>query len=326
MSLKKAVGCIRKNKRFLLTAHINVEGDALGSELAFYRLLRKLKKKAVIVNADTSFCDYSFMPGLSRIMQAKKKMRLPRFDVFVALDCSDISRAGETQYISQADKPVLNIDHHISNTYFGSVNWIDTEASSTAEMVYRLFKVFKIPIDKESALALYVGMLTDTGSFRYPNTTAKTHRAVAELLSHRLNITQIHKNIYGNIQLADVQLITKVLAMLKSDLGGKMAWFSIPRKVLASRKNSTLDLTDHVLSFARAIKGVEVAVLFKENIKPQDGIRVNLRSQGKVNVNAIARFFGGGGHRTASGCTVQATLTHARKAVLQRIRQALLKL
>lgn len=325
MSLKKAAECIRKNKRFLLTAHINVEGDALGSELAFYRLLRKLNKKAVIVNADASFYDYAFLPGIFRIKQAKRGMRLPRFDVFVALDCSDISRAGEVQYMRRSDKPVLNIDHHISNTYFADVNWVDAEASSTAEMVYRLFKAFKVPIDKESAMALYVGMLTDTGSFRYPNTTARTHKAVAELLSHRLNITQIHKNIYGNIPLSDVQLITKVLAMLKSDRGGKIAWFSIPRRVLAARKSSTLDLTDHILGFARAIKGVEVAALFKENIKPRDGIRVNLRSQGKVNVNAIARLFGGGGHRTASGCTIHATLAHARNAVLQKIRRALLK-
>lgn len=323
MSLKKVVECVRKNKSFLITAHINVEGDALGSELALYRLLKKLKKKAAIVNADTSFYDYAFLPGLSHVQQLKKKMHILPFDVFAVLDCSDIDRAGEARHLRCDNKLVLNIDHHISNVYFGDINWVDTEASSTSEMIYRLFKILKVPIDKESAVALYVGMLTDTGSFRYPNTTARTHRAVAELLSHRLDVTQIYKNIYGNIPLADMRLITKILAALKNDFNGKVAWISIPRKILTARKNSTIDLTDHLLGFARAIKGVEVAALFKENIKPQDGVRVNLRSQGKVNVNAIARFFGGGGHRTASGCTIHASLAHARNAVLHKIRKAL---
>lgn len=321
MSLKKAVECIKKNKSFLITAHTNLEGDALGSELAFFNLLKSLGKKATIVNDDRLPSGYDFLPGLGEVLRFQDRLKPHSFDILTALDCSDLSRIGRVEKLNIHNKAVLNIDHHVSNTRFGEVNWVGLDSSSCCEMIFKLFKALKVPIDKETALCLYVGILTDTGSFRYTNTTSTTHKAVAELLKHKLNTAQIYKNIYENLPLEEMRLLTKILPQMRCELGGKIIWFQIKRGILKARKIS-IDLTDHILGFARAVKEAEVAVLFKENLKPRDGIKVNFRSQGKVDVNKIARFFGGGGHVSASGCTLKASLESARNKVLSKIRKA----
>lgn len=321
--IEKTVGLIRKNKNFLITTHTNLEGDALGSELAFYNLLKKLGKKAKIINGDDVPEEYRFLPGINNLNKLKKKFKEPiRFDCFVALDCSDLRRTGEVYLMNKENKTILNIDHHISNERFGDVNWIEPYASSCSEMVYRLYKKMRIPIDRDTAICLYVGILTDTGSFKYKNTTSFTHRAAAELLKYGIDVPQIYKNIYGNIPFQDMKFLSTVLPKIKRQAQGRIAWFQIERRMLKG-KNLTFDLSENLLSFARSIKNVEVAVLFKENLGRKNEIRVNLRSQGKVDVNKIASFFGGGGHKTASGATVIGKIDSVRRKVLSKIKKYL---
>jgi phosphoesterase RecJ-like protein len=322
MSIKKAAACVKKHKRFLITSHTNLEGDALGSELAFYALLNKLGKSAVIINNDSIPYGYDFLPEKSHVKKFSGNIKGLRFDCFAVLDCSDLRRTGKVYRLNLGNKPVLNIDHHICNEKFGDVNWIEPNASSCSEMVYKLYKELGIALDKDSAIFLYTGMLTDTGSFHYPNTTSFTHKAVSELLKFNLDIPKIYKSIYQGIPFQDMKLLTKILSRIRLEGGGKIAWFKIERSMLKDKKLS-LDLTEELLSFARAVKGVEVAALFKENLGVRDEIRINLRSQGKVDVNRIASFFGGGGHKTASGATVQGKLEQVRKKVLAKIRENL---
>ena len=327
MSLRRCAECIKRNKIFLLTVHTNPEGDALGAELAFYNLLKKLGKEAVIINEDEVPYAYNFLPGIDNIQKKarnKKYLKKIDFDCFVILDCSDPQRTGEIYKINTQSKPVLNIDHHISNNKFGDVNWIEPYSSSTSEMIYKLFRKLRIPLDKDTATCLYVGMLTDTGSFRYSNTTGFTHKVVSELLSFNLNVPQIYKNIYENIPFEDMKLLGKILPNMKREAKGRIIWFQVEKKLLRNKKLS-FDLTEHVLSFGRTIKDVEVTVLFKENLDVKDEIRVNFRSQGKVDVNKIAQFFGGGGHKTASGATIHGKIDQVRRKVLAKIREALNK-
>jgi phosphoesterase RecJ-like protein len=321
MSLKRAVRLVRKNKRFLITTHTNAEGDALGSVLAFYRLVQALGKEAVIIIADGIPYGYDFLPGIERIAKFNASAGEVKFDCLVALDCSDLGRCGSVRSLNKEKKPVLNIDHHISNDRFGAVNWVDPHSSSTSEMIYQLYKQMHLPFNRATAMLLYVGIMTDTGSFRYPNTTSFTHQAVAELLRYGLNVTEIHKRVYENIPLPDARVLSKILPAMGEELGGKIIWFPIKRRLLRKNKFS-FDLSDEVLGFARAIKGVEVAVLFKENLSTRKEIRVNLRSQGKIDVNKIARYFGGGGHKTASGATIKGTIDSVRKKVLRKIKEA----
>ena len=321
-NLRKVVAAIRKHKRFLITAHTSPEGDAIGSELAFYRLLRKLGKSAVIVNEDSLPAEYNFLPGKDKIRLYKPGLKNIAFDCMAFVDCSDLNRVGQVRKLYKEGSPVINIDHHISNDRFGTANWVDAAASSASEMVYQLYKEMRVPLDKDSALLLYVGIMTDTGSFRYSNTTPFTHKAAAELLRFNLNANQVYKEIYENIPLTDMQLLSKSLTFIHTGAGGRIAWIELPAKLLKHKKLS-FDLGDHILSYLRSIKDTQVVALFRENLGGKKEIRFNLRSNGLVDVNKIAQHFGGGGHKTASGCTMRGKLTEVRKKVIAKIRQYL---
>lgn len=320
MSVKKAAECIKSHKNFLISTHTNPEGDALGSELAVFDLLDKLGKSAVIVNEDNIPPEFNFLPGKKNIKKLKNNFDKTQFDCFIVLDCSDLKRTGEVYKINlKANKTILNIDHHISNQLFGDINWVEPHSSSCSEMIFKLYKELRQAIDDDAALCMYMGIFTDTGSFRYSNTTAFTHKIVSELLKHgNIDISLLYRNIYENIPFEDIKLLVKTLPTLRRAADGKVAWFQIDSDKLRG-KRAGFDLTDGLLSFARSIKDVEVAVLFKENFGSRDQIGVNLRSQGRIDVNKIASFFGGGGHKTASGCTVKGDIERVRKLVLDKI-------
>lgn len=321
--LRKLIACLKENNNFLITSHLNPEGDALGSEIACYRLLKAMGKDALILNDDNTPPGYAFLPGVNKIKKFNKKnIRKLKFDCLVVLDCSGLKRCGQVAELNSLNRPVINIDHHISNEFFGGVNWVDTHASSCSEMVYSLYKKLRLPINKQTAILLYVGMLTDTGSFRYTNTTGLTHKAVSELIGYGVDVALIHRSLYQDIPFQDMKLISRILPGIQRSFAGKVAWFQIRQQLLENR-NVTVDLTDYMLGFARSIKDVEVALLFKENLKEKDEIRVNFRSQGRVDVNKVARFFGGGGHKTASGATIRGKINTVRKKVLAKIKESL---
>ncbi len=322
MNRQNAAAVLKKNKRFLITAHIGLEGDALGSELGMYWLLKKMGKEAVIVNDDGIPYGYEFLPGLDAVRRYKPGMQGIDFDCFIILDCSDLMRAGEVFRLNSAHKPVLNVDHHISNREFGDINWVDAQACSCTQMIYELYKTCRVPFDKKSALALYVGLMTDTGSFRYSNTTSATHTIAAELMSYGLDASQIYRAIYGNVPYQDMKLLSDILPHMHREAGGRIIWFEVKNSLIANKKLS-FDLSEHILSFARSIRGVEVVVLFKENLGARSEIRINLRSQGNVDVNKIALSLGGGGHKTASGATIPGSLDTVRRMVLRAIKASL---
>jgi len=325
VGLKEVVKCVKRNKYFLITAHTNLEGDALGAELAFCRILKKLGKSGTIVNEDELPGGYTFLPDTGKIKKYKPNLKGVRFDCFVVLDCSDLKRTGEVYRMSAANKTVLNIDHHISNEKFGDVNWVEPHCSSCCEMVYRLYKKLGLALDRNAAVFLYTGMLADTGSFRYSNTAASTHQTVAELLRYNLDVPQIYKKIYEDVPFADMQLLARILPRMKRQAGGRIIWFQVKKDMLKN-KSFSFDLSEHILSFGRAVKGAEAVVLFKENLGVKDEIRVNFRSQGKVDVNKVAAYFGGGGHKTASGATIHGRLDKVRREVLAKIQEALNKI
>jgi bifunctional oligoribonuclease and PAP phosphatase NrnA len=322
MSLKNAVECVKRNNSFLVTAHTNLEGDALGSELAFCRLVKLLGKEAAVVNDDLVPYGYEFMPGAGGIKRYALGMKGRKFDCFAALDCSDLKRCGNVAKLISADTEILNIDHHIDNDRFGDVNWVDGRASSCSELVYKLYKRLRVPFDKETATLLYVGIMTDTGSFRYTNTTWFTHAMVAELVRYGIDVARIYRNVNENIPLSDMKVLGSVLPSLQCDASGRIAWFKIKR-TLVGHKRMSFDLSEHLLSFARSIKGVEVALLFKESLKTRNETRVNFRSQGGVDVNRIAASFGGGGHKTASGATIRGGIDAVARKVLRKVSGSL---
>jgi len=308
--LREVVKKIQQGKRFLITAHVSLEGDALGSELAAYRLLRKLGKTAVIYNNDSTPEIYKFLP-YSRVV--KNSVEKDHFDVALVLDCSDSSRTGKVKdYLSRVGC-IVNVDHHISNTFFGDVNWVDPAASSACEMLYALCKKTNV-MDEHIALCLYTGIFTDTGNFTYTNTTKRTHRVVADLMHFGLCPRMIYEHTHSLCEDKDLKLIGKVIASLKFDPSRKICW-----AVIGRWEEKSYDLTEVIFSIMRLLKNVEVLILFKHIEKNR--IRVNFRSRPTVDVNKIAQFFGGGGHKSASGTTIEDTLPHVEKKVISFVKR-----
>ncbi len=308
--VKKIIEKIRKSKTFLITAHMNLEGDALGAELAAYQLLKKLGKKVFICNHDSTPAVYSFLPYNKVI---KKDIAVKRFDVALVLDCSDSSRTGRVKDMLGRAGCIINIDHHISNTLFGDINWIEAYSSSACQMLYRLCEKFKI-MDKNIALCLYTGIFTDTGNFTYTNVDSETHRIAAQLISYNIHPYRIYEAIHSLCLPADLAFIGRIISSLKFDAQRRTCWATIKKW-----RDITYDLTEVIFSIMRLLKEPVVFVLFKK--VGRSHTRVNLRSRPSVDVNRIAKFFGGGGHKRASGTTMETSLAITEKKVISFIRR-----
>lgn len=292
----------KEYKVFVVSSHIHLEGDAIGSELSMAGLLRQLGKKVYVVNDDDPPPEYLFLPEISSIIRSRE---YPDYDAAVLVDCSDASRIGRLSKSLKPGKPLINIDHHVSNSRFGTVNWVEPKASSACEMVYALFKALKKPIGKKEGILLYAGLLSDTGSFRYASTSAYTHEAAADLIRRGLDVYGIHQKLYENFSFETMKAVGRAAGNMKKDATGKVAWVEVPLSLL--KKYPVLEQqTDELIRGARAVKEADVALLFKQIGKRE--VRINFRSRGGLDVNKLAQQFGGGGHPKASGATLHGKL------------------
>lgn len=318
--MKDVVEAIKRHRRFLITAHVNLEGDSLGSQLAMKALLEAIGKKAVIVDDDSVPGHYKFLPRADEV--SNKMDKKLAFDAAIVLDCPTLKRIGRVKGLLKKGRTVINIDHHISNERFGDVNWVHPSASSAGEMVYRLFKYMRVPLTKEVALYLYIAILTDTGSFNYDNTSSITHEIAGELLGYGLDPALVSERVYEQRSVADLKLLGMVLSTLKVSDAGDVAHLVITKKML-SETGVDVSRSEGFINYARSINGVKIAVLFREDPKGGKRINVSFRSKGDMDVNNLASRFGGGGHIRASGCTMEGGLSGVKKRVLSRIEEML---
>ena len=320
-TIKKIANKIKEFKSFLITSHMNLEGDSLGSQLAMAGLLKQLGKDFVILDHDEVPEHYRFLPGTG-LVRTSLKAKNKKFDAAIVLDCPNLKRTGRAGAAVRQAGCIINIDHHVSNEKFGDLNWVEERASSAGEIVYKLFKEMRCEITKNVALYLYIAILTDTGSFNYSNTSSVTHEIVSELLGRGIEPYDVSKSIYENKPLADMKLLGKVLSGLEVTGNGKIAYMVVTKKLFKETGTERASCENFV-NFGRSVKGVEVAALFREDIKKRNIFHVSLRSAKKVDVNKIAVFFGGGGHKSASGCTLHGNLKDVKKKVLARMKDAL---
>ena len=318
--MKTVLEAIKKHKRFLVTAHVNPEGDSLCSQLAMKELVIALGKEAFIVDSDAVPEHYKFLPKISEM--SNDLAARPVFDAILVLDCPTLKRIGGVAKLLSDDKAVINIDHHISNENFGHVNWVDPNASSTGEMVYRLYKEAGVPLTRETALCIYIAILTDTGSFNYDNTSTVTHEIAGELLGYGLDPAVVSESVYERRTLEDIRFLGLVLSTLKVNKTGEIAYLNITRKML-EETGADLSKSEGFINYARSIDGVRVAVLFKEDLKDRNKINVSFRAKGDTDVNEIASYFGGGGHTKASGCTMEGTLAGVEAKILPKVEELL---
>lgn len=322
--MKEAIEAIKKNKRFLITAHVNLEGDSLGSQLGMKEMLLGMGKEAFILDSDPVPDHYAFLPKAGEVSN-KIDDRLD-FDAAIVLDCPTLNRTGKVKdFIIKKGKPIINIDHHISNEKFGDINWVEPKASSAGEMVYRLFRETGVKLTKETALSLYIAILTDTGSFNYDNTSSITHKIAGELLGYGLDPAVVSEKVYERRSIEDIKLLGLVLATLKVNKEGAVAYLEVTNDML---KQTGADITksEGLINFPRSIDKVKVAVLFKEDTKDKNKVNVSFRSKGNgetIDVNKIAAIFGGGGHMKASGCIITGSLEEAKKKVLAKVEEVL---
>ncbi len=287
------------HNKFLITSHINPEGDSIGSQLALFSLLKKLKKEAIIVNESPVPSYLSFLPG-SQII-SKDMPKGFEFEAVFVLDSPDLSRIGNVARFISPQTAIINIDHHISNEFFG-ISWVDTGFSSTGEMIFYLFKEMGERIDFEDGLSLYVAIVTDTGNFRYKNVSGRTFEICSELLGLGIQPNDIYERLFESYSVSDTKLLGLAAHTLKVTEDGRIAWIWVTKDMLKETKAS-LEGEERIIDLGRTLAGVEVVILFRET-GTENRMRVSFRSKGRVDVNKLASFFEGGGHTTASGCTV----------------------
>ncbi len=310
---------IDKYKTYALTTHVNPDGDAIGSELAFYLYLKKLGKTVKIYNTDPVPKKYQFLPNWENIEDAQAALNYSP-EILIILDASSRDRIGN--FLNKRLIPlnaVVNIDHHITAEEFADYNIILPDASSTAEIIYKYINSTEIQIDSDCALCLYTGILFDTGCFRYSNTTPETHRIAADLIElGNFTPDEVYSRIYEHVTLGKIHLLGQTLQTLELSNKGRIAWVLVNQSMLKDT-NTTLDDLEGFVNQIQAIEGVEVALCICE--LPDGNTKVSLRSDGKVDVAALAAEFNGGGHERASGCRINHPPTSAIKLLLKSTNQ-----
>lgn len=323
--LSEIAHLFNKYHNFIISSHLNLDGDALGSELALYFMLKQLKKEVRVVNRDKTPYIYEFLPGIDAIVcldeQQDKNFTLKILPetILVVLDSSNLERIGDISInINQLD--IINIDHHPSNTNFGHYNYIDTKSSSVGEILFQLGKEMNCPITKQIAIPLYTAIVTDTGSFHYANTRAETFQVAFHLVESGANSHLITNYIYHNNDISGLKLLGKALLKMKVDKESKISWTVVTRDMIEetfAKEEETEGIVDKILS----IKEAQVSVLFRE-IK-NGNIKVSLRSKGEFNVDHFSRIFGGGGHPNAAGCQIEGNIKTVTEKVIAKLKEAL---
>ncbi len=316
-SMTHVMNAFRERDNFVVTSHVNPEGDSIGSQIAVFRMLKKRGKNVVMVDHDEVPDNLRFLEYADSIMREIPGNFHP--ETFIVLDCPVRERAGHVSDHINERHTVINIDHHVSNEFFGNINWVEPDASSAGEMIYLMAVEDGFEITKGFAEDVYIAILTDTGMFNYANTSKTTHEIAGELLGAGIDPKEVYSEIFESKLPQQMRLLGRVLTTLQVE-GGKVAHITLTEKMYAEEGVESIP-TDEFINFPRSVKGVEVAVFFKENAASRDRINVSFRSSGAVDVNRIASRFGGGGHAQASGCTLNCGLEEAKKRVLEEVRK-----
>jgi len=304
---------LKKAKTILITTHRNPDGDGIGSGVALMSILLKLGKKIDFVTKDTIPFIYNFLPYINKIKKVDSVKK--RYDVVIFLECPDKDRNGKIIDFEKNFKISVNIDHHIGNTRYADINIVDPKASAVGMQLFEFFKKAGFKIDLNVALGLYTAIITDTGSFNFANSTPEVHRAVAELIEKGVKPSFVSSNVYATSP-ESTKLMAQMLSKIRIKDG--IGWSVLTKKMFKQTKALDSEI-DNFINLIRNIRDVKIAVLFKEY--GAKVIKVSFRSKTGFNVNRIATFFNGGGHKYAAGCVIHKTLKDAISSVLKIIKK-----
>lgn len=321
---KKISNFLNKHNNFLVSCHINADGDAIGAVLAMGSILTKLKKKyRIVLHDQTPNPKFKFIKNFNKITGYSKALNNFPFEAAILLDTADLDRLGNVKELVREKKniPILNIDHHISNTNFGTINLVDKKASSACEIIYNIIrKTGLVPIDRALAYPIYTGITYDTFRFAFSNTTVNSMRICAELMEKGVDCHEVSKHVYFEKSLYSMKILGEALKSLEILCKGKVGFISLEDSILSEEDNFHIDL-DNLVNYTTAVEGVEVGIFLRK--AKEGGIKVSLRSKDSINVNRIARVFKGGGHAKAAGCLMNGSFKEAKKLLIKEVEKAL---
>ncbi len=315
-AIRRILALARKGGRFLVTGHIRSDGDALGAQLAFNVLLRKMGRRSHVVCDRGALQEYRFLPGSGRVGSGPGDLRRG-YDAVFAFDSGSwerLERIGRA--LPRERLTVVNVDHHASNKRYGDLNWIDPSFASSGEMVWEIVKASGVRPDRDIATCVYTGIVTDTGRFSFSNTTAETHLRAAELLECGARPADVHRRLFRERSPEQLRFAAGCLTRIRLAGRGRVGWLSISRALVAKAGFNPGD-TQEYIDQVKSIKGVRVAVLLRETGEPGK-VKVSFRTEPGVDGIALASRWGGGGHARASGATFPGTLAEAEREVIRR--------
>ncbi|OGR44862.1 MAG: hypothetical protein A2X35_05550 [Elusimicrobia bacterium GWA2_61_42] len=309
---------IVNSETFFLAGHLNPDGDTIGSMLAIASVLKRLGKKVRLFSQDPVPENLRFLPHAKSI-----RSRLPsskaRFDAAILLECSNPARGGNLEPVLKRCGKVVNIDHHKTSEFYGDINIVEPHSSSTAEIVYRLFHNMTVNVTRREATCLYTGMVTDTGRFHFPATSPRTLEIASRLLETGFKFSRVNDLLYATKACEGLKILGRALESLELKAGGKLAVLTLKASDF-KHFGARSEHCENVINYGLMPPGVKAAVMFRE----EDGrISVTFRSRGHIDVSVVAKAFGGGGHRNASGCRMKGGLPAAREKVLSVLTRLL---
>ena len=311
--LEQTAEAIRRRQRFVIASHVRPDGDAVGSQMAMAYALKHLGKDVRVVSRDAAPPPLLVFPGVSEI-EIVDRVDDPG-DAVIVMESGDLLRTG----VSGLERGfVINIDHHVGNSMFGAINWFDVSAAACGEMVFDLVRELGVPLSHDIAVHLYVAILTDTGSFHHSNITPRTFEICRQCVEAGVNPSAVARSVFDSNNLGRLKLMGAILSRMHIDSSGRLATVSVDEELVTSC-NGTYEDTEGLINLPLTVREIQAVVFFKQ-VGPNDW-RVSMRSKGDVNINAVAKEFGGGGHKNASGCSASGSLEHLKRVFQQKITE-----
>lgn len=315
--IKNVIEEIKKAENIVLAGHVSPDGDAVSANFALALAIKKLGKEPIVLLEKYSDT-YNYLKGHNFVYTGEQDKLNP--ELFISLDCGDISRLGRVEEVFKRAKKTINIDHHMSNDDFAHINVVNKEGSSTSEVVFEIIKKMeedfgKEFIDEDIATIIYTGIVFDTCGFKHKSTGKRTHQIAGELIEKGVDSSMVHTNIIYTHTLGNTRLLAKAIENMQVD--GNISISALSKEDILKKCNASFDELEGISGYLLDIKGIDVSAFLYE--KRDGSIKVSFRSK-EINVNEIAGKFGGGGHKLASGATIKATLEEAKEIVLKEIK------
>ncbi len=315
---------VDEKRKILLSSHVGPDGDSLGSQISFYYYLKSLNKDVYIYNEGHIPHYFHDFPDIDKVIVEPDRWIVPEsgFDLAVIFECTQIDRIGDVSNLIGDETDIVNIDHHLENTEYGRLNYIDVRASSVGEMNYRILRQAGFKIDMQAAEYIYTAIMTDTGRFHFSSTTPECMRIAAEMIEIGVNVKDLTDKIYFGHSENQVRLMADIVSRMELFLDGKVCFLTLRKEDLQNYGLKYGDM-EGLVEWTMRVRGVEVGALFKD-ISP-DFTKISLRSQGNIDVCRLAKKFDGGGHLNASGCHMKTDLESAKADLLRALEELLNK-